>query len=349
MVKAGPDEKVYPVVKIAMVVNALAAEGVALKDALAGVAISKEALSSPATRVSLNEVVRCYGNAARLSRDPRFAYHVGLKFHVSTYGMYGFAILSSANFRQTMQFAVRYHQLATPVAEISFKEERQRGVWTIAPIAHPRIDAVLYRFIVEMQFGIHVSLHRDIMGPAFRPRELTVTYGPPVDAQHYRQAFESDVRFDRPDNRLMFDARLLDGAPDLGAEITYAELVKLCDGLMEEMQLHAGLAGKVRKILLVNSARPAGVKVVAQRLHMTARTLRRKLRAEKTSFRKVTDELKMSMAIKYLRDTELTVDEIAHLLGYGDTANFRRAFRRWTKRGPLEFRGLSRRVGRAAA
>ena len=111
MIQIGPDEKLYPVVKIATVVRSLQAEGVAAKQALERVALSEADLISPATRVSLNQVIQCYRNAVRLSTVPNFAYRTGLRFHVSTYGMYGFAILSSMNFRQTMRFAEKYHQI----------------------------------------------------------------------------------------------------------------------------------------------------------------------------------------------------------------------------------------------
>jgi hypothetical protein len=86
--------------------------------------------------------------------------------------MYGFALLSSTNFRQTMQIAMQYHQLATPLAEIFFRETTGRGVWTIAPLAHAVVDASLYKFIVELQFGRTVSLQRDFMGPTFAPLEV---------------------------------------------------------------------------------------------------------------------------------------------------------------------------------
>jgi AraC-like DNA-binding protein len=345
MIKAGPDEKIYPVVKLATIVDALAAEGVSPADALNGVHLSKSALASPATRVSLNQVIECYRNAARLARDPRFAYHAGLRFHVSTYGMFGFAILSSMNFRQTMNFAVKYHQLATPLAELSFKETDDRGVWNIDPIPHPRVDAAFYKFLVELQFGIHVSLHRDVMGSSFVPRELHVTYSPPDDPQTYAKVFGCEVLFDRPENAFVFDAAWLGGAPTLGNEITYSTIIKLCDELMEDLDLRIGLVGKVREILLVNLMRPTSFDAVAKHLHMTTRTLRRKLGEENTSFRKLVDELRMQVAIKYLRDTDLTIEETAYSLGFSDAANFRHAFRRWTNRAPLEFRDFSRRLG----
>ena len=163
------DEKIYPLVKIALVVDALSEAGVAPSEALRGVNISAKELYSAATRVSLDQVVAVYRNAVRLAPFPHFAYLTGLRFHVSTYGMYGFAILSSTNFRQTMQIAMQYHQLATPLAEIFFREENGKGVWTIAPLSHKAVDASLYRFLVELQIGHHISLHRDTMGSGVYP------------------------------------------------------------------------------------------------------------------------------------------------------------------------------------
>jgi hypothetical protein len=107
-------------------------------------------MSSPATRISLNQVIECYRNAAKLSREPHFSYHAGLRFHLSAYGMYGFAILSSMSYRQTMQFAEKYHQLATPLAELHFKEQSGCGVWTIAPMPHSRIDGSLYKSRIQL-------------------------------------------------------------------------------------------------------------------------------------------------------------------------------------------------------
>jgi len=340
MIKAGSDEKIYPVVKLAMVINALAAEGISSADALDGIEVSETAISSPKTRVSLNQIIECYRNAIKLSPDPHFAYHAGLRFHVSTYGMYGFAILSSTNFRQTMQFAVKYHQLATPTTEISFHADTDRGVWTLNPVPHPRVDAALYKFLVELQFGILVSLHRDVMGSAFVPQELHITHAPTVDAQLYPEIFGCRVLFSQSENRLFFDAAWLDLTPKLGNEITYSAVLRLCDDLLEEQQLHVGLTGKVREVLLVNLARPTGFDAVARHLKITPRTLRRKLHEENTSFRHLLDELRMTVAIKYLRDTELTIEEIADALGFSDAANFRHAFRRWTKAAPQEFRRM---------
>ena len=86
--------------------------------------------------------------------------------------MCGNAILCSTNFRHTMDFAVRYHQLAAPLASISFAGTDRDGIWTIEPLLHRQMGAELYRFIVELQLGTHVSLQRDVRGPTFVARTL---------------------------------------------------------------------------------------------------------------------------------------------------------------------------------
>jgi AraC-like DNA-binding protein len=146
---------------------------------------------------------------------------------------------------------------------------------------------------------------------------------------------------------LVFDLEYLEGPATLGNELTYVELLKICDQLMEGMQLRIGLAGSVREALLVNLAEPMSFDALSRQLKISARTLKRRLRAEGTSYRKIVDELRTELAIKYLRDTELSVEDIASCLGFGDAASFRHAFVRWTNVTPGKFRrrtGVPRKV-----
>jgi AraC-like DNA-binding protein len=99
------------------------------------------------------------------------------------------------------------------------------------------------------------------------------------------------------------------------------------------------MAGKVRRQLMINLMRPMNIGDVANALNTSIRTLSRKLREESTSFRAVAAELRKEAAIRYLRDTQLTVEDVAELLGFSDAANFRHAFRRWTSAAPRQFRG----------
>jgi AraC-like DNA-binding protein len=338
MFKVGLSEKVFPVVKIATVVEALADEGISATDALPGTGVSAADLESASVRISIEQILHSYRNALALSRDPHCGYHTGLRFHVSTFGMYGFAILSSADFRQTMRFAVKYLQLTAPEIEISFKEERRLGIWTIKPVSYAQVDAALYKFIVELAAGCFVSIHRDVMGPAFRPIELHFAIAPPADARNAKEVFRCQTLYQQPENRVVFDAKWLEGKPRLGNAVTFAQALRLCDRMLEELRLRTGESGKVRKIVLAGMGKPVTFEAVARRLDTSTRTLRRRLRQEGTSFRRLIDELRSQMAVKHVRETDLTIEEIAFVMGFSDAAAFRRTFRRWTKRAPNEFR-----------
>jgi AraC-like DNA-binding protein len=336
--KVYSDEKVYPIVKIAQVVDALKETGVPPVESLRGSCISEDQLYCAASRVSLDQVVEVYRNAVRLAPDARFAYQTGLRFHISTYNMYGFALLSSTDFRRTMQLAMQYHQLATPLAEIGFKEIKGKGVWTIDPLPHPAVDSGLYRFIVEIQFGHMVSMHRDFMGAAFAPSELHVTFGKPSAVEAYVEPLSCKMFFAQAKNRLVFDACWLNTPATLGNSITNHTVIAMCDALLEELELRSGLAGRVRDVLLSSIGHDTSLASVSERLKIPQRTLRRRLREEGTSFREIAEHLRMQLAIKYLRDTDLTVEDIAFALGFSDAANFRHSFHRWTGKSPNQSR-----------
>jgi AraC-like DNA-binding protein len=334
----GAEERLYPAQKIAVLRDALAREGIPVGQVLATVGLSEQNVADPATRVSLTQIITFYRAAIRLSSDPMFPHHIGLQFHMSTYAMYGFAMLSSTDFRQTMRFAERYHELAAPLVDHTFAEEDGLGVWTFTPKPHPQMEPSLYRQVVEMYFGIQTSLHRDVMGAEFMPSELRVTFEAPADPAAYAAVLGAPVLFRQPRNQLLFDANWLDHRPSLGNALTYAAVLELCDRFVDELQRRVGIVGAVRQLLLTNLMRNLSLQEVARDLGTSVRTLRRRLADQGASYRQLTDELRRDVAIGYLRETDLTVEDIAYALGFSDAANFRQAFRRWTSATPQQFR-----------
>ena len=85
----------------------------------------------------------------------------------------------------------------------------------------------------------------------------------------------------------------------------------------------------MRKLIYKNLTAIPSLDLVSQQLYMTPRTLHRRLQKEGTSYQKLLDEVRHSLAIKYLESGLLNIQEIAYALDYSDSANFRRAFKRW--------------------
>ena len=334
----GLDERVYESTKLAALYDVLVNQGHPAGAILRNVNIPMEEVHSPRARISLRQLMIACKNAVQLSSDRHLPYRIGTSIHISTYGMYGFAILCCPDFRKAMDFAARYHALAAPLTTIDFNEHNGFASWTIEPHVYAATDAQLYRFITEMHVGIHISLMRDIMGSAFAPYEISLTYLEAEDFGLPADQVGCSVRFTRPANQIVFKSTLLDQAASLGNKTTYPTIVALCDELLDDLKLRIGVAGRIRALLLRDIANPPTFAAVAKVLGVNERSLRRQLRQQGFSFRGLLDELRTQIALKYLRTTKLVNEDIAGALGFSDAANFRRAFHRWTNKAPSEIR-----------
>jgi AraC-like DNA-binding protein len=334
----GLGERVYESTKLAALFDALLERNCPTGEILRDVKLNVDEVHSSKSRISLAELMTACKNAIRLSRDPHLPYYIGSSIHISAYGMYGFAILCCPDFRKAMAFAELYHALAAPLAAIEFTEDNGLASWVIEPNARAVTDPQLYRFITEMQIGIHLSLMRDIMGPAFTPELISVAYPEAHDFRLPADEIGCRLRFAGRTNQIIFRSAWLDQAANLGNKTTYPAVVALCDDLLNDLKSRIGVAGEIRVLLLRDITNPPTLAAIAKHLEMSDRSLRRQLREQGISFRGLLDELRMQIALKYLRRTRLANEDIALALGFSDAANFRRAFRRWTNKSPSEIR-----------
>lgn len=338
LVHVSINDKIHEPTKLAAVFDTLVSQGLSTAEILRGIDITPEQVHSPKTRISLTQLTGAYQNAIRLSADRHLPYRIGATIHISTYGMYGYALLCCPDFRKAMEFAAKYHALAAPLAAIEFSEERSGAAWNIEPTANAVADRRLYRFIAELQIGVHISLMRDIMGAGFMPREISLAYPQANDFGLTAELVGCEVRHAQPANRILFDTKWLDQPATLGNRTTYPAILALCDELLDDLKLRTGAAGKIRAILLRDIADPPTFAATAKLLHVSTRSLRRQLQQQGLSFRALHDEIRTQLALRYLSNTDMANEDIALALGFSDAANFRRAFHRWTNKSPSEVR-----------
>ena len=328
---SGYYEKLYPTTKLEPLVLLLKDRGAPLT-ALASAGLTETEIASPSTRISIDQVLQVYAEVLRQMSEPDLAFQTGQRFHVTTYGMYGFAMLSSDSLRRALRFAVDYHQLSTPLADCRFIEDGADGpAWDIRPIPHPMLFGPLYEFVVELYLGIFCSLHGELTGGPYRPAFVRLTYTP--------RSAPGGVPVHRgPENRLPLDPTSLDRPARLRSPAVNRMLVDICNTELEQLKRRTGVAGQVRELLMENACRPLDIWAAAARLNMSERSLRRRLTEEGVSLSELKDELRLQLAIELLRDTRLTMEDIAESLAFSDAASFRRAFRRWTGEAPQDYR-----------
>src|SRR5215204_3395253 len=86
----------------------------------------------------------------------------------------------------------------------------------------------------------------------------------------------------------------------------------------------------------------ARVEVIASRLGMSQRTLARRLAREGLNFTEIMDELRADLAKRHLQDSQLSISQIAWLVGYQEVSAFTHAFKRWTGMPPRQMRSRTR-------
>ncbi len=330
------DEKIYPAQKIVALIEALGECGVSADQALAGTGLAENQLAT--NQVSYRQMRTVFDNAQQLAGKPALALIAGQKMHFTAFGMYGYALLSSPSHAAAIDFAVKYHDVMGPLVTLSFGREGSEAVYSYEPILELDPAAPLYRFLLEFQFASHHTIMTDLYGKAFRFSQISTTYAAPAHARAYARLFKCPVHFSQPVNELRFDEAWITQRMSYSNPITYAMAHEACEQDLREVVRAGSTAAKVHRLLITQAGRFPDIDEVAAALSLNARTLRRRLDAEQTSYRKILSEIRMHLAIEYLRKTRMTNDEIASRLGYSDAANFRHAFRRWTFRQPSDFR-----------
>jgi AraC-like DNA-binding protein len=332
-------QHVHPVQRIAAVVAVLGEEGISVSRALAGSGLRGGDLKAATTRVSYQQVKAVFRNAIQFSRDPAIAFRAGQRMHVMTYGMYGYALLSSPTRAAGMDFANKYNRILGAVADVNFSRDEEMVTCTFKPLLSRNPVDDVYRFALEFAFATYQTLARDVYGRSFRFSCLRAAYAAPAHARAYKRIFQCPILFDQPGNELEFDAAWIDHPLVRTDPTTRVVAGEICEQLLNDVNQDGGITADIRRTLLEHPGHFPSMEAMATKLSIHPRTLRRKLDAERMTYRQVVAEIRMKLAVEYLRNTEMTNEEIAARLDYSDAANFRHAFARWTGKSPSEFRG----------
>lgn len=329
------DVHIHTVLDVNLLIRLLQVEGVTAESVLSGSGLSLEQVSDQATLISFRQKLAIFQNVLQLTKRPSIGLYAGSHARFSDFGMFGYAVISSATLGDAIELGFKYLKLAGPVLRKCVTVEGDNGLFEGFDV----IDlGDLLPFCTEFWFSSINALCSDAMGRPFVSTGIKLPYKKPEYIEEYEKIFNCPIEFNTAVIEWRFDASELSQPVPSANPITVNMCMKTCDDMLQLISQPSDIGQRISQILLESAGRFPGIEKISQEIGMSSRSLRRRLKELDTSYQKILDNTRQAIAIEYLRTTELTVEEIAIRTGFTEASNFRHAFRRWSGKTPAEVR-----------
>jgi AraC-like DNA-binding protein len=275
--------------------------------------------------------------------DPCLGLKASDYIHPTSYHALGLALLSSSTLGSYLKRWERYYALVATHGTLSRGGDAD-GPWLEYQFFGPSEeypDAA--RQLAESNLATVIKFIRFMVRPDWQPVRVELMHSRARgQAAVYRKFLGDTIRFDAERNAIYFDPEELDHQlPAANAELArtndqvIVEFLARMDRANVPAQVHAKL------IELLPSGDCSKTKV-ASALFMSVRTLHNKLAAAGVNYQQLLDQTRRELAEQYMKQMNISISEVAYLLGFSDCSNFSRAFQRWTGSSPSSYRDAIR-------
>lgn len=314
-------------------VRALIAAGVDHHALLASEGLTVEDLQSPDLRIAHGRMLRLLDACLDATGDPAFALRVGADIDLGDMGLMGQLVISARTVEDGIARAQRFGKLVHDAVEARIEQRDGLFYWYWSMRDVPMTTAAWESFA-----GSVISRIRMGAGLDWAPREVWFPYPAPAHTEAYERFFRCRVRFDMSNAGTVLDPAVL--ATTTTADVAISQLIeRRAEAALASVSGAPACADQVRQVLADGLPHGAiGAEHVAHRLHTSRATLARRLSEEGTSLRAILDALRRELALAYVRDASLSLDELARRLAFADARSLRRAFVRWTGTTPMQMR-----------
>lgn len=300
-------------------------------------------------QLALLETSRRDGSQSRISRTQfsamlhqvqqrvqQPALGLALAKHISAahLGVLGYLILACSNLGDALIRMERYGRLIDDAIEMQIQQVGDQVELSWPPLL-TAADAVF----VELGTASIVQFARNITGQAAPMTAVGFAHGHERSVQLYRQFFGCVPSFGQPQTFLRFPIAYL-SLPLRQPDAVLLDILEVQANQALALLPHTDVFLQDVRRLLIRLCREAAptLEQVADALHMTPRTLQRRLVEHEVRFQVLLDEVRLQLCEQYLQDDRLQLTDIAALLGYSDQSALTRAYRRWTGRTPYQQR-----------
>ena len=331
----GPDVPVLQPAYVRLMCEVVHRKGIDLDRALQAAGLdSRKALQSREALVSVQQLAELISAARLAGFDDRLALDVGALLQVSAHGPLGYATMASPDLHSALLAVGRFATIRNRAMYFVYRSGPTTGILE----AHEQVDLGRARAFVMTCIAITIAqVSAAVHAGESALQEVALPFLRPVWAPALEAMLRCPCTFSASCLRLRWNASdLLTPNPTSDAK-AFGEAIRTCEQHLSAQQAQP-LALQVRETLLAKENTWPELQEVAALHHMSARHMIRRLKQEGTSFQVLRDALRAQRAEFFLTQTQLSIEEVAHRLGYQDTSNFSRSFRRWFDATPGQIR-----------
>lgn len=305
-------------------------------DLCKAIGIEPELLLDPESRVPRDVSGMIWREAMDLSDDLYLGLHAAESVETGPNNLLSHLGMSCRNLHQALMFGAQYQRLVAhgEVLGLSETEEHMH-------LSLERISGYLEvtRHEIEFMSALVLKFCSVPLGEPIVPTEIRFKHpAPEDDTREYERVFGGPVRFSCEQDEVLIPKRIaFRKLPNYNAHVV-AQLEKLVADRVSELESTELRPEVTARVMLALPKGSPDLDEVAASLHMSKRTLQRRLSDESVSFRDVVEDARRSLALEALSDG-LSVTEAAQRTGFSEVRPFKRAFRRWTGMTPTEFAG----------
>jgi len=321
--------------RVVKVLQGAARGGVSIPALLDQCGIERRVLEDPDARIERDTFIRLMLLVMEQTQDEFLGFGQGRKSKPGTFSMMAHAVVNCPNLEAAVDRGIRFYSLFDLSVDSRLLRDGDQAALMV------RVDRRLdFRdVIIEAMLFLSLRFMSWLVGKAVEPQAVYLDYEPVREDDEYRFMFDCPTHYNSDVNQVVFPAHFLD-LPLVQNELSLSKflrdsLAQLFDGNVHNV----GLPAQIRAIIsneYGNHFPDFGE--ICEKLGMTPQTLRRRLKEGNTSYQEIKDSIRKDASVYYLSKPELSIDEIALLMGFSEASSFHRAFKKWTSQTPSAYR-----------
>ncbi|PKM22216.1 MAG: AraC family transcriptional regulator [Gammaproteobacteria bacterium HGW-Gammaproteobacteria-14] len=321
--------------QVVRVLQGAARSGADIPALLSAAGIPRRLLDEPDARIDREAFIKLMLAVMQQTEDEFLGFGQGRKSKPGTFSMMAHAVINCSNLEKAVQRGLKFYELFD--LEVRCLLVRDGDCTELRVTANPRLD--FREVIVESLLFLSLRFMSWLVGKAIEPELIELDFERVSKDDDYRSLFNCPVEYGSDVNRVVFPSDYLE-LPLVQNEISLSKFLKDSLAQLLDGNIHnVGLPAQIRAII----SRDYGnnfpdFSEICEKLNMTPQTLRRRLKEGNTSYQEIKDTIRKDASVYYLSKPELSIDEIALLMGFSEASSFHRAFKKWTGKTPSVYR-----------